>query len=97
MNPEDASVSGLRHDEAARRFEIAAGTLSAHLDYEWRGDAMVITHTFVPVELRGRGLAEQLARAALEWARGRGARVVPACSYVARFIERHAEYQSLVG
>lgn len=57
---------------------------------------MVFTHTLVPPELRGRGVAEKLVRAALAEARARGCRVVPQCSYVARFIERHAEYQDLL-
>lgn len=97
MQTSATNPSGVRHDEAAHRFEISVDSDRAHLDHEWRDGTMVITHTFVPGELRGRGLAEQLARAALEWARGRGVRVAPACSYVARFIERHAEYQALVG
>jgi predicted GNAT family acetyltransferase len=55
-----------------------------------------MTHTFVPGELRGRGLAEQLVRAALEHARAEKLRVVPACSYVAKYIERHPEYRALL-
>jgi predicted GNAT family acetyltransferase len=50
----------------------------------------------VPPELRGRGIAEQLVRAALADARTAGNKVVPACSYVAKFIERHHEYQDLL-
>lgn len=97
MDQNQAGAPGVRHDEAGCRFEIKAGAHVAHLDYELQGEKVVITHTFAPVELRGTGLAEQLARAALDWTRRRGAKVAPACSYVARFIERHAEYQSLLG
>jgi uncharacterized protein len=57
---------------------------------------MVFTHTLVPPELRGRGIAEHLVRAALAEARTQGRQVVPACSYVAKFIERHAEYRDLL-
>ena len=35
-------------------------------------------------------------RAALADARAAGRKVVPACSYVAKFIERHREYQDLL-
>lgn len=97
MDQNQAGAPGVRHDEAGGRFEIRVGAHVAHLDYEWQGEKVVITHTFVPIELRGRGLAGQLARAALDWTRLRGARVVPACSYVARFIERHEEYRVLLG
>jgi predicted GNAT family acetyltransferase len=88
----------VRHNAAAHRFETTVGEFLAVAEYELTdGDGTVVfTHTFVPGELRGRGLAEKLVRPALEWARGERRRVVPACSYVARFIERHAEFQSLV-
>ena len=46
--------------------------------------------------LRERGLAEQLVRRALADARSQNALVVPACSYVAAFIQRHPEYQGLL-
>ncbi|MEJ1974628.1 MAG: GNAT family N-acetyltransferase [Lacunisphaera sp.] len=45
---------------------------------------------------RGRGIAEQLVRVALDDARAAGRKVVPACSYVAVFIKRHREYQELL-
>jgi len=58
---------------------------------------MVFTHTYVPPSMRGKGAAEKLARAALADARANGRRVVPECSYVAKFIERHrAEYADLL-
>lgn len=86
----------VRHNPAASRFEaLVDGHLSV-ADYEWDGRRMVLTHTRVPGELRGRGIAEQLVRAALAEARAHGWKVVPACSYVAKFIERHAEFQDLV-
>jgi uncharacterized protein len=32
----------------------------------------------------------------LEYARDQGAKVVPACSYAAAYLERHPEYSSLL-
>ncbi len=86
----------VRHNVAESRFEVEVDGRLAVADYERRGEAMVLTHTLVPPELRGRGLAERLVRAALDHARAEQRRVVPACSYVAAFIARHAEYQSLL-
>lgn len=85
----------VRHDEAASRFVAEVEGLVAHADYELDGCRMVFTHTFVPAELRGRGLAEHLVRAALAHARARGLRIVPACSYVAAFVARHSEFADL--
>lgn len=54
-------------------------------------DELVLTRTFVQPALRGRGLAETLVRAALDFARAERLRVIPTCSYVAAFVDRHPE------
>lgn len=87
----------VRHNPTARSYEAVVDGHSSVCDYELADGRMVLTHTFVPPELRGRGIAEQLVRAALTDARAAGRKVVPACSYVARFIERHKEYADLLG
>jgi predicted GNAT family acetyltransferase len=86
----------IRHNAAARRYEVEVDGHLSVCEYELEGGRMVFTHTMVPPELRGRGLAEKLVRAALDDARQQGRKVVPACSYVAKFIERHAEFQDLL-
>ena len=86
----------IRHNVPFSRFETELDGKLAVADYRLDGKIMVFTHTFVPPEMRGRGVAEKLVRAALEWARAQGRHVVPQCSYVAVFVERHAEYQDLV-
>ncbi|MFZ2234918.1 MAG: GNAT family N-acetyltransferase, partial [Dokdonella sp.] len=50
----------------------------------------------VPNALSGRGLAGDMTRAAFEAARAKGWKVVPACSYVAGWVEKHAEFQDLL-
>lgn len=86
----------VRHNPAAHRFETSVDGRLAVCEYEDAGGRRVFTHTLVPPELRGRGLAEALVRAALADARASGLKVVPACSYVARFVERHREYADLL-
>jgi uncharacterized protein len=87
---------GVEHNTAAGRFEIRQGELVAVLEYEIVGNEIAMFHTGVPPELEGRGLGSQLARAALEYARIRGLRVIPQCSFVHTYIARHPEYASLV-
>jgi hypothetical protein len=53
-------------------------------------------HVRVPDAVGGRGLAGQLTRHALDWARDEGLKVRPVCPYVATWIERHPDYQGLV-
>lgn len=86
----------VRHNVTALRFEVDVDGGLSVADYELRDGAMVMTHTFTPPELRGRGIAEKLVRAALDHARAEKLRVVPACSYVAAFVERHPEYRALI-
>lgn len=84
------------HNTAEGRFEAEVDGLQSVAEYERAGDRIIFTHTFVPGQLRGRGIAEKLVRAGLEHARAGGLKVVPACSYVATFIARHGEYQPLL-
>ncbi len=86
----------VRHNAAESRFETVVDSFLSVADYELAAGTMIMTHTFVPPELRGRGIAEKLVRAALDWARAERLRVVPACAYVATFVQRHSEYQPLV-
>jgi hypothetical protein len=89
-------MSEVSHHAAASRYEVTVDGYLSVCEYELDGARMIFTHTVVPPELRGRGIAEQLVRAALADARAAGRKVVPACSYVAKFIERHTEFADLL-
>jgi uncharacterized protein len=97
MTSSSPSVPPVQHNLTDHRFEVRIGEHLAVAEYELSGDRAIFTHTFVPPELRGRGLAEIVVRAGLEWARAEKRKVDPQCSYVAAFIERHPEFQPLVG
>ena len=89
-------VPQVHHDTAEHRFELPCAGKTAVAEYRREKDLLVITHTFVPPECRGQGLAEQVVRAALEFARAENLRVVPQCSYVGVFFRRHPEYADLL-
>jgi predicted GNAT family acetyltransferase len=88
--------STVRNNEAAGQFEIEIDGKIAITQYRLKPGRMVITHTEVPPELEGHGVGNSLARAALDYARREGLRVVPLCAFVSAFIRRHKEYQDLV-
>lgn len=52
-------------------------------------------HTEVPLDLRGRGIAGALVKAALADVRSRGERIVPTCPFVKAYLARHPEDQPL--
>ena len=84
-----------QHQVDRNRFEIQIDNHTAHLDYLDCGSTLVLTHTFVPPNLRGQGLAGILTRAALEYARHERKTVDPQCSYVAAYLDQHPEYADL--
>jgi len=86
----------VHHNIASHRFEAEINGQFAFAAYERKGKRMIFTHTEVPPELRGGGIAARIVRVALEYAAREGLRVEPQCSYVEVFISRHPEFQPLV-
>ncbi len=81
---------------AALRYQAQVGEYLAVAAYHLDGDTITFTHTQVPKELEGHGIANKLAYAALEDARARKLTVVPLCPFFASYIRRHQEYVALV-
>lgn len=84
----------VRHNEAAARYELDTAHGQAIAVYRQQGDSRVFTHTEVPPADEGKGIAAALVRAALDDTRARGFKIVPACSFVVAFVQRHPEYAS---
>ena len=87
----------VQHNAEAGRYEIRDGERVLGLAaYERRGDTVVFTHTEVDPDVGESGLGSTLVRAALDDVRSRGEKVVPLCSFVRGWIERHPDYADLV-
>ena len=86
----------VRHNETAHRFELGTEENPALIQYRLREGIIDMVHTEVPAEYKGQGLAGKLATAALDWARENGRRVVPSCSFIAGYIEKHPEFRDLL-
>jgi predicted GNAT family acetyltransferase len=85
------------HNAAAGQFEIRSDTGGAAvLTYVQRGDTLDLMHTRVPGELEGQGYGGALAKAALDYARAQGLKVIPTCPFVSAYLRRHEEYADLV-
>ncbi|WP_425602494.1 GNAT family N-acetyltransferase [Luteimonas galliterrae] len=89
-------MSELIHDPARHRFSIEVDGHEAELVYVPEDGAIAIVHTGVPPEIGGRGIAGDLVKAALEFARNAGLKVKPRCEYAAAYLKRHREYDDLV-
>lgn len=79
-----------------RRYVIRRPEGEAELTLSVLSPTRVIAdHTYVPDELRGQGLAEELLDALLADARAQGLTIVPLCRFVASQARRHPEWASL--
>lgn len=78
------------------QFEAHVDGRVAFVSYLRRGDTIFFTHTEVPKELEGRGLGSVLAKAVLDRARAEHWKVVARCPFIAKYVQRHAEYQPLL-
>ena len=88
----------IRHENEQSRYTIAVdGELAGFADYRLEGQNIVFTRTEVDPGKREGGLAATLVQHALDDVRTSGTlAVVPQCTYVAHFIEKHPDYQELV-
>jgi uncharacterized protein len=84
-------MNSVSHDPGARRFTTEVDGICAQLDYTLAGRNMTITHTLVPSEIGGRGIAAELMSAALSAARAAGWSVTAACSYAAAYMAKHPQ------
>ena len=60
-----------------------------------KDDVRVATHTIVPSEIGGRGIAGKLVERLIADARQEGFRIVPQCSYVAAKFEKNPDWSDL--
>lgn len=81
----------------ASRYEAdIEGRAAGFAEYRRFGGTVVMPHTEVFDDFGGQGVGTTLVRYALDDLRERGLRVVPACPFVASFIDEHPEYRELL-
>ena len=86
----------VQHQPEAGRFVVVVDGHEAEVNYSLDGDVLAITHTGVPGEIGGRGVASALVRAAFDHARANGLKVRALCSYAAAWSERHPEQADIL-
>ena len=87
----DRGMSDVVHVPERSRFELEEGGRVAVLTYERGDDDVALVHTVVPAELEGHGIGSRLAETAVAWVRGQGLEVVPLCTFVQGWLQRHPE------
>ena len=86
----------LVHNKEKYQYEYHIEGHIAQFVYDDQDGVLYITHTLVPKELGGRGIAGALTKDALEDIEKRGLKVKPLCSYTVAYLEKHPEYKRLL-
>ncbi|MBV8926070.1 MAG: N-acetyltransferase [Bradyrhizobium sp.] len=85
------------HDnKTLHRFELDVGGQTAFANYRQTPQAIIITHTETPRALRGRGIASELVKGALQMIRADGRKVFAGCGFVVDYLGKHPEFADLV-
>ena len=93
---EASAATGLGDEVDLAIFVRVAGTVVAGISGWTWGDCCELQNLWVESSLRGRGLATELIRAALDGARADGLMVEPFCPFVRAFIQKNSDYRELV-
>ena len=85
------------HSPEKALFTINANSRISRLGYTIENGIFDIRSTYVPDELRGKGIASMLVEAACEYAKEHNFKIVASCSYAVALIKRHPEYGATAG
>jgi uncharacterized protein len=91
------ATASVRDNRARSRFELDVEGSVAFANYRLTPSSVIITHTETPRGLRGRGVASELVRGALQLIRADGLKVVAGCGFVVDYLRKHPECGDLVG
>ena len=88
----------VREDDASKgRYSVVVEGFEAEMTYRHAGErVIIINHTFVPDELRGRRIGVNMVRQAVEDARREGMSIIPLCPFAKAQINRHPEWQDIL-
>lgn len=86
----------ITHNTNKNCFETTIDGSTGFISYQDQGDSLIYDHTIVPTELGGKGVGSALVKHALDYARSENKKVVPQCSFVASYIDKHEEYKDLL-
>lgn len=86
----------IKHNKQKQRFEIHLEGHVGYMSYVLNDGVIEYDHTIVPRELGGKGIGTELVKYGLAYARVDHLKVIPSCSFVAAFINKHDVYQDLL-
>jgi predicted GNAT family acetyltransferase len=86
----------ISENKERKRFETIVEGKTAFIEYIRAQDSVYLTHTEVPKELEGKGIASSMVKQVLELIKGEDHKLVPLCPFVAAYVKRHPEWRELL-
>ncbi|NKY48621.1 GNAT family N-acetyltransferase [Nocardia vermiculata] len=94
---DQAAAAAVVRNEAQHRYEVWYGDkLAGFAEYRENGEDTAFIHTEVDTEFSGKGLASTLARHAVVDTVERGRAIVPRCSFIKGWLDKHPDYDAHV-
>ena len=93
-----AATIGIRKEDSSDggRYVASLDGSEAEMTYTKLGPSLIsIDHTFVPDTMRGKGVAQALAKNAVMDARRNGWKIIPRCSFVHAQAMRHPDWSDV--
>jgi uncharacterized protein len=90
----------IQHKQDEKRgifFVQEEGEILAELAYSMAGDdRMIIEHTEVDEQLRGKNVGYELVHAAVEYARERHLKITPVCTFTAAVFDKKPDFADVL-
>lgn len=86
----------IKENTEKKRFEAEVENRMALIEYIRAEDKMYLTHTEVPTELEGKGIASSMAKQVLQQIKDENLKLVPLCPFIASYIKRHPEWKEIL-
>lgn len=75
---------------------IEHGEVLGRLCFEEKEKTIIVTHTYVDEDYRGKHLAQKMMEAFISYLEPLGKQCIPSCSYASYWFQKHPEKQYLV-
>ena len=87
----------IKHDKINQLFVTKVEGKDIYLRYSMIGnDTIVFNFTYVPDELRRKGLAAIVVKEGFKYAEENNLKVIPACTYINTFLQKFPEYLKFI-
>lgn len=90
-------TENIAHDPEKQKFYAVIDGKQNVLEYYHKGDSLLdFVSTYVHPDMRGHGIASEIVKKGLDYAKENEFKVKPSCPFVYDFIKRHPEYEDIM-